>query len=167
MVEYVKKLAWNPELLKKYRYPALILALGLLLLLFPGGQKKAEQAEIRTEEAFDLAAFTREAEDMLSQLQGAGKVRLLLTLEDDGQREYLLNRSLSRTEGSVQREDQAVLTTRDGDQLPVTVTRTCPGFRGALVICEEAGPTLTLRIKEAISVLTGLGMDKITVLSSR
>ena len=169
MVEYVNKLSWKPELLKKYRYPALILALGLLFLLFPAGQKKTEQVQTaaQTEEAFDLETFTEEAEAMLSQLQGAGKVRLLLTLEDDGQREYLMNRSVSRTEGSVQREDQAVLTSRDGDQLPVTVSRTYPRFRGALVVCGEASPTLILRIKEAISGLTGLGMDRITVLSSR
>ena len=41
MVEYVKNNSWKipMEKLKKYRYPALILLLGLLLLLLPVDKK--------------------------------------------------------------------------------------------------------------------------------
>ena len=171
MVEYVKRIPWKPEQLKKYRYPALILALGLLLLLIPGGRGKTVTAEPEPREqeeaGFDLSAFTEEAESLLSQLQGAGEVRLLLTLEDDGAREYLMDSAISRGDSLDQTDRKAVLLTRDGEEFPVTVYRTYPRFRGALVVCKESNPTLTLKIKEAVSGLTGLGMDRITVLSSR
>ena len=63
MVEYVNggMMRATLEKLKKYRYPALILALGLLLLLLPtagSGDRQAETAAAGQEE-FDLTAFTR------------------------------------------------------------------------------------------------------------
>ncbi len=174
MVEYVKNSAWKIpfEKLKKYRYPALILALGLLLLLLPTGEKSnASKQDLQPDpqdtDTFDLSTFTREAEALLSKIQGAGEVKLLLTLDTDGQWDYLADNTQSQGEGSSQTQSQAVLVTRDGDQYPVPVTRSYPRFRGAVVLCQGAdSPSLTLSLKEALSSLTGLGMDKITVLKS-
>lgn len=89
MVEYVKKGTWTGILnkLKAYRFPALILALGLGLMLLPmgGSREPAEQvAAAEASETFDLSAFTKEAEALLSDLQGAGEVRILFSLENDG-----------------------------------------------------------------------------------
>ncbi len=168
MVEYVRGNRCL-EMLKKYRYPALILILGLLLLLLPAGTKDASETENQTtaETDFDLEAFTREAEALLSGIQGAGEVRLLLTLESDGRRDYQTDLSQSQGDSSGQSQRQTVLVSRDGDETPVTVTRYYPEFRGAVVLTEGAdSASLTFRIKEALSSLTGLGMDKITVLKS-
>ena len=166
MVEYVKKLPL--EKLKKYCCPALVLALGLLFLLAPTGgrgQAAAEEPQTTDSQSFDLAAFTQEAQALLSQVAGAGEVRLLLTLDTDGQQDYLLDRTLSQGENTLQTQEQAVLVGREEGEMPVTIQRTYPQFRGALVLCRgEPGPTLTLALKEALSSLTGLGMDRITVL---
>ena len=171
MVEYVKNLAIPWEKLKKYRYPALILAVGLLLLLLPSGTKAAAaqpqtvQTAAETED-FDLEAFTAEAEKLLSEIQGAGKVRLLLTLDSGGAWSYLADTSETFGDTADQSQRQAVIVSRNGEEYPVTVTRTYPSFRGAVVVAEGGGASLTLQLKEAVSCLTGLGMDKITVLKS-
>lgn len=173
MVEYVKNNSWKipMEKLKKYRYPALILLLGLLLLLLPV-DKKSEPVQEEPEqsdsgEAFDLESFTEEAETILSGVQGAGEVKLLLTLDTDGAWDYLSDYTESQGDGTSQSQSQAVLVSGDGSQAPVTVSRSYPQFRGAVVLCQGAdSPSLTLRLKEALSSLTGLGMDKITVLKS-
>ena len=177
MVEYVKNGAWNTTMmkLKKYRYPALILALGLLLLLLPAGnrqettqkaQSKAEPSAAEAESGdFNLTAFTKEAEDLLSQIQGAGTVKLLLTLETDGRRDYLADLSQSQSDSGQQSQTETVLTSQSGGETPVVLGRSYPEFRGAVVLCQGAdSASLTLSIKEALSSLTGLGMDKITVL---
>ena len=166
MVEYVKK--WNLEKLKKYRYPALILALGLMLLLLPVGGRADEPQEtvVKAQSGdFSLALFTEEAETLLSQVQGAGEVRLLLSLETDGRRDYLSDERQSQGAESQQTERQAVLTSGSGSQEPVILSRSYPEFRGAVVLCQGADSAqVTLSIKEALGSLTGLGMDKITVL---
>jgi len=168
---YVSRLRSIPwQRWKKYRYPALILALGLLLLLIPAGKQEKETPEPAAPQAasdFDLETFTRQAEALLSGIQGAGKVRLLLTLEDDGRRSYLLEENGSDERDRQQREARAVLERVDGDDLPVPVTLVYPRFRGAVAVCGGAdSPGTVLRIKETIGSLTGLGMDRITVIKS-
>ena len=142
--------------LKEYRYPALILALGLILMLLPGRERRQETAAPAAE--FDLAAFTRETEDLLSRVRGAGEVRVLMTLEYLDGREYLQD---LRETGDA-RETETVL---DGDRAPVVSRRQGPVFRGAVVLAEGGGsPRVALGLKEALASLTGLGMDRITVM---
>ena len=173
MVEYVKSgaLKMKLEKLKKYRYPALILALGVLLLLLPfgtkAGQRQEPEEDIKVEARFDLDAFCREAESILSSIQGAGEVRLMLTLESDGETTYLLDQLETSNDSGGQSQTNAVLVNRDGDQHPVPLKEQYPVFRGAVVVCSgDNSPGMILAIKEAVSSLTGLGMDKITVLKS-
>lgn len=154
---------------KRYRYPILILAVGILLMLFPTGQKaqgtEAEENPAKITEEFDLELFTQSAEVLLSQVSGAGQVRVLFTLESDGSRSYVHDETSRNQEGESEIETQTVLRKLGSDEEPLTVSRSYPEFRGAVVSCQGAdNPQVALGIKEAISSLTGLGMDKITVL---
>lgn len=165
--EIVEKLS---VLGKKYRYPALILLLGVALLLLPSGKgtEKTDtgmDAAETTEALFSLADFTRDAEALLSKISGAGKVRLLLTLDSDGARRYQLNTAQSQKGEELQMEQETVLLKEGSNEVPVSIQQEFPTFRGAVVVCQGAqNPKVILGIKEAMSSLTGLGMDKITVL---
>ena len=167
MVEYVKEMSWKRFLqrTKDFRYPALILGLGLLLLLMPLGKEEKETGSSESNGTeFDLAAFTEEVEAVLSQVEGAGELKLLLMPHTDGQKSYLAHWQ--------QREDQSsseyvLRDGTDGDE-PIPVGYEFPTFRGAVVVCQGADrPAVTLALKEALSALVGLGMDKITVLKMR
>ena len=157
---------------KKYRYPVLILALGLILMLIPvgkDGKSTVENVQAVLPDTvtgeFDLSSFTEKTELILSEIHGAGQVRVLFTLETDGASTYLADETSRQNGDDVERQTQTVLTRQSGDDVPVSVTKSFPVFRGALVVCQGAqDPNVILGIKEAISSLTGLGMDKITVL---
>lgn len=169
MVEYVKSGTWTSvwNKLKAYRFPALILMLGLGLMLLPSGLSRSSPEEpeaVEQTDAFDLLEFTQEAEKLLSELQGAGEVKILFSLENDGQREYLSDISESQNGESSQSSYQTVLPSQSGGETPVIMSRSYPQFRGAVVLCSGESPSLTLRIKQALSSLTGLGMDRISVL---
>ena len=175
MVKYVtnviktlrEKLPW-----KKALYPALILLLGIVLLRLPGGGSAPESNSGEIEQAaprmsdFDLTAFTAEAETLLSEIQGAGQVQLLLALESDGTQDYLMDES--RAEEDKRLERKTVLASQDGNQVPIPAVHRYPVFRGALVVCQGGDRAeVRLAVKEAVASLTGLGMDRITVLKSK
>lgn len=132
------------------------------MLLPRGGEERTANPE--TEE-FSLAAFTREAEDILSQIDGVGKVELILTLDTDGKSTYLRDTRENRDDSSEDIDLQTVVVKVDGNEQPVTMERVYPVFRGAVVVCRGGrSPSVALTVKQALSSLTGLGMDKITVL---
>ena len=156
----------------KLRWPALILAIGVLLLLLPGKSAKEEvsvpQGAGEQETDFSLTEFTASLEQLLRGIEGAGEVHLLLTLEDHGQTVYQTDLSQSESGDSTQSQSQTVFARQDGADTPVTLRSSCPSFRGAVVVCQGAQhPQVVLAIKEAIACATGLGMDRITQYGSQ
>ena len=66
-----------------------------------------------------------------------------------------------RTEAEV---TNVVISAGSGVEGTVTLQQLSPQFQGALVVCSGGGePTVQLRLVEAVSALTGLGADKISV----
>ena len=151
-----------PEGVKKYAYVLLVMAVGAVLLLLPTGGRDspAEDAPAREEGAsFDLEAFERKLERALSQVEGAGEVQLVLTL--DGGSRQVLARNQDREGGS---NTVATVGKGSGQQEVVPLQTVAPQFRGALVVCPGGGNAATrLKLIEAVSALTGLGSDKISV----
>ena len=147
----------------RYQYVLLVLAAGALLLLLPsGGREEAEPAGTAAEaEPFDLEGFEEKLAETLSQVQGAGKTRVVLSL-DSGSR-TVLAQDVERQEGG---GASTVVTVGrgSGSQEVVPLQTVAPSFRGALVVCPGGGdPQVRLRLVEAVSALTGLGSDRISV----
>ena len=78
-------LRWK-EALGNYKYVLLVIGLGALLMaLPPAGQRDGDQEAAQTSaEGFDLEAFEEKMERALSQVEGAGAVRVVLTLDSGG-----------------------------------------------------------------------------------
>lgn len=153
------------EALGKYQYVLLIIAVGAFLLLLPTGGRDSpkEEAPARAEEnAFDLESFERKLEKALSQVEGAGETRVVLTLE--GGSRQVLARNQDR-EGDGGASNTVVTVGRgSGQQEAVPIQTVAPEFRGALVVCPGGGNAATrLKLIEAVSALTGLGSDRISV----
>ena len=94
------------QLWKKYRLVLLIVLAGLLLMLLPGGSGQ-ETEEVRQErETFSLEETERSMEEILSRIEGTGKLQLMLTLKS-GSQLYLAedtDESADGEEVQVQRE---------------------------------------------------------------
>ena len=72
--------------IKKYKYVLLTALLGVLLLLLPQNEKATDtgSATPSAAENFDREALQNEMEDILSSLDGVGKLSLMLTVEGGG-----------------------------------------------------------------------------------
>lgn len=150
--------------LGKYQYVLLVIAAGVALLLLPtGGRDSPEEPPAQVEgTSFDLEAFEAKLEKTLSQIDGAGETRVVLTL-DGGSRQVLARNQDREGDGG---SSNTVVTVGKGSgaQDVVPLQTVAPQFRGALVVCPGGGNAqVRLSLIEAVSALTGLGADRISV----
>ena len=157
--------------LAAYKYVILAVLLGVLLLLLPDGKAKdAENAAYLAD--FDRASVQREMEDILSAIDGAGRLRLMLTVRGGGELELAQDRALTQKHGDSADEvsdktETVVLGSGSGAEVVVTQSR-YPDFVGALVVCEGGGSAaVRLEITQALCALTGLPSDRISVIKGR
>ena len=157
--------------LAAYKYVILAVLLGVLLLLLPDGKAVDEENASQLTE-FDRASVQREMEDILSAIDGAGRLRLMLTVRGAGELELAQDRALTQkqTDGADEYSDKTetvVLGSGSGAEVVVTRSR-YPDFVGALVVCEGGGSAaVRLEITQALCALTGLPSDRISVIKGR
>lgn len=172
-----------PAFLERYKYPALILLAGLVLLLWPSaGEKTAqprqEPAAVTEPAAGDQGqaycqALEQELAAALSQMEGAGRVRVLLTLKTGPALRYQTDQSQSASaEGersSRSSEEKTVMLDRGSAyNEPAVVSTAYPVFQGALILAEGADDAaLRLRLSAAVAALLDLKADQITVVKMK
>ncbi|MGM9607761.1 MAG: stage III sporulation protein AG [Oscillospiraceae bacterium] len=160
------KKVWSA--LGRYKYVLLVMLVGVLLLLLPDSNKTVqsnEPAVTGVEEDFSVEALEEKLEKTLSEIDGAGQVQVMLTVQSGMKRVLAQDGSLEQDGSSVQRETQTVvISTGSGVQETVLVQQIYPQFQGALVVANGGGdPAVRLKLTEAVAALTGLGADKISI----
>ena len=153
--------------LLKYRYVAIILVIGLVLMLIPFGSKTEVQTKpiISSEEEPDVTA---ELTKILSQIKGAGKVSVMLSVKTGKTTVYQNDEDITGGESGSIRQDTVIITDENRVQSGLVQHIVAPEYRGAIIVCEGADkPEVRLHIIEAVSSITGLGTDKITVLKMK
>lgn len=157
---------WLTEFLKQYKFVILIIAVGILLMLLPSGKGETVQ---ESKEITAASGLEEELEAILSQIYGAGRVRVLLT-EDRGE-EYLYERNQDTQqtqEHSDLRQQVVVITDSQRGQQGLIRQVCAPAYRGAVVVCQGGDlASVRLAVVEAVSNATGLTSDKITVLKMK
>lgn len=151
---------------KKYRFVALILLLGILLMLLPvSGEEKESGPENQSAEVFSLEDTERRMEEILGRIEGAGKLQVMLTLKS-GARLYLAeDTEESADDKALQQRKETVTVNRGSGYEDVVVTQQIyPLYQGAVVVCQGGDKAaVRLAITEAVAALTGLSSDKISV----
>ena len=153
------------EIWGKYRLPLLILLAGIGLMLLPMGKLSAKPQESAAKQSFSLTEVQTEMEEILGNMAGVGRVNVMLTLKSGTALQLAEDKDHSDRETEKRQDTQVVKLNRGSGQQEVVITgEIYPTFLGAVVVCDGADdPTVCLRIKEAVAVLTGLGSDRISV----
>ena len=142
----------------KYKYPILVVLVGLGLLLLPTGEAQEPPVPVETVRETSLE---QRLEELLAQIEGAGAVRVLLT-EDVG-RETVWQTDVQSDVDSV-REDTVILEDSGRNETGLIRRTRSPSYRGAVILCQGAdAPSVKLAIVEAVRCVTGLGADQISV----
>ena len=168
----MKTMEWGRKALEnfgKYKYVLLVALVGAVLLLWPtGGGSHKSPTSGQTREGGDLfrvEELEEKLEKALSQVEGAGQVTVVLTLEESAKQVLAQDEDGTWGTGETRRETSTVLLGRGtGTQEVVPLQELGPRYRGALVVAEGGDlPQVRLALCEAVSALTGLGADKISI----
>ncbi len=155
--------------IRKYKYALFVLFLGLVLLLIPNisgnSQTTGTTKQPQPEETADV---TEQLGKILSQIQGAGKVDVLLTIRSGEKTIYQTDEDITGGETVSTRVETVIITNADRSQSGLIQQINPPTYMGAIVVCQGADrPAVRLAIVEAVSKVTGLGADRISVLKMK
>lgn len=137
----------------KRKYLLILLACGALLMLLPGTSTvDTEPYEDDLETTFSVNDEEKRLGEMLSAIHGAGKCRVLLSLQAGA--ELVL----------AEDEGETVIVSSGGRQSTVTIQKRSPKYLGAVVVAEGSrDANVRYDILSAVMSYTGLGADKITI----
>ena len=156
-----------PARLKKYRFPLAVVLVGLILMQLPSGRPVQPQVPPPVPREEPDAA--RQLEQILSRISGVGEVQVLLTERLGREVIFQQNEDISNGDNtsSIRRDTMTV----EGAQRQEEglVRQIIPAvYQGAIVVCQGAeDPVVRLQIAQAVSRITGLGTDRISVLKMK
>ncbi len=149
------------ELWRRYRYAILVLVLGVVLMLIPGRTENRIEAPVGAQ-AETQPDMEQRLASILSQISGAGKVSVMITVAEG---ELTLYQQDSDSGG---RMDTVIITDEKRNQQGLIQQVLPQTYQGVIVVCQGAShASVRLSIIEAVSKVTGLGTDKIVVLKMK
>ena len=171
--EGVRKL-WD-----KYKFVGLTVLIGVGLLLWPSRKKTTgtsgsspsatAPAAVEQDPAAVEQDLQADIEEILGTISGVGQVKVLLTVDSDGERQLAQNTELAYSGSTAAPEDysrrsETVLVDGAEGDGTVVVRTVYPTYRGALVVCQGGDRAeVKLAVTEAVAALTGLSADRVTV----
>ena len=158
------------EILKKYRYALIILFIGLVLMMLPGinttscTTDKAVETEISS-----VQLLEQKLSSLLTKVDGAGEVEVVLTISAGEEIIYQTNDDRSNSDTSTSLNINTVtVTDASRNQTGLIKQVKTEIYQGAIVVCRGAdNPSVRLAIVDAISRVTGLGANCISILKMK
>ena len=157
------------SIIKKYKYAIVIVLVGVVLIMIPPQNSMEESKEDQVTSEATKSCMSEELAEILSQVDNAGKVEVLLTIESGEATVYQTNDDISSGEENTSTRINTVLITgSDRDEHGLVRQINPPVYKGAIVVCQGADdPSVRLAIVDAIATATGLGADRISVLKMK
>lgn len=156
------------EILGKFKYVLIILIAGILLLLIPENKKTETISSTipeHTEYVLDESALSK----LLSSVDGAGQVQVMLSVSSGEETVYQTDCSNSGTTENLNNKTETVIISDAQRNENGLVSRVnSPVYLGAIIVCQGGDvPSVRLAITQAVSKITGLSTDHICVLKMK
>ncbi len=155
------------ELFQKYRYGVIVLLVGIFLMLLPvgNGNEKSQDSAVPVTRQQEEKDFETRLSEILSKMQGAGRVQVFLSEATGEITQYQMDEDLT---GGDLRKETVVITGSDRCQQGLVRRIDPPSYLGAIVVCQGAdNAAVRLSITEAVANATGLGANQISVLKMK
>ena len=156
------------ELFDKYKFVVAVLGIGILLMLIPDNGN-TQVPPVPSEPRTATVSRAEELENILSQISGVGKIKVLLTESDGAQTIYQTDEDRTQSADSESVRVQTVIVTNSGrEEVGLIRSVTPPVYLGAIIVCQGGdNPSVKLAVVQAVSNVTGIPSDRITVLKMK
>lgn len=152
---------------EKYKYAIGILLIGVVLMLLPGQVSAEDPEPTQPEKTQDH--MDQMLEEILSHIQGAGSVKVLLTQQTGEEILYQTDTEEDQNGDSSSMQSQTVIVSdSQRNDTGLVRRRDPPRYLGAVIVCQGGDrPQVRLAIVEAVSCVTGLSANQISVLKMK
>lgn len=154
----------------KYKYVFIVILAGVLLMLLPE-RKTDSSGDLRQENEQPIVSQSVEQRltQVLSRVDGAGQVAVMITTAAGEEVIYQTDTDTTVGENTnTIQSDTVTVTDTQRDQTGLVRQVNPPIYQGAIIVCEGAdSPSVRFAIVEAVSKITGLGADRISVMKMK
>ena len=159
--------AWNLFGDKKnVRIIYIIMFIGAVCLIFGSMHREKESSEPQKATVIETALPDTEERlaELLSQIEGAGQVSVMITYQDSGERV----RATDSKTAENSRETQTVMESESGGSHPFVVQEKTPKVQGVIIVA-DGGDSIAVqeKLKEAVSAALGVYPHNIVVCSRK
>lgn len=173
MRKITKEIERISVLLKNDRKKLIILIvalLGIILIVISSFEDKTvadeEETQLQTDfsESDYTAALEKRLEETVSSLYGAGRSRVMVTLECDYETVYARDGSYSKDEASSDEKSEYIIIDSEQREDGLVLKTVTPRVRGVAVLCEGGNdPYVCEQVSQMLSALLDLGSNRISV----
>lgn len=154
----------------KYKYAGIVLLVGVILMILPGKDiRNTQNQSEQTTEITEEKSLQDQLEEILGEIAGAGEVEVMLAVSQGERIIYQTDSTYTQSENSTDSRTQTILVTDSNrNETGLVYQKNPPVYQGAIVLAQGAdNPAVKLAIAEAVSDITGLGTDRISILKMR
>ena len=162
-----RKIAPWMQKLGRFKYTILILLVGIGLMCIP---IDTDSENIEAEHTADVneADLQEQLQEILAQVDGVGAVSVLLSPSTGTTHTYQTDTQSRISEDAEEHHSETVLMSGSGEDKALVRSIDYPTYKGALVVCQGADKaSVKLAVIRAVSGVTGLGSDHITVIKMK
>ena len=152
----------------RYKYVLLILLAGILLMSLPEAREEPIKPDAPLPET-GSRSISEELEEILSQIDGVGKVRVMLTEAAGSETIYQTDEDRNHSSDAEDlRVETVIISGSDRTEKGLVRTIVPPVYLGAIIVCQGGdSPVVRLSVIQAVSNVTGIGTDRITVVKMK
>ena len=167
-MELKKMISTAKNELSKFKFAAIVLVIGIAFLLLPNRVESKNISSTETKQPEETSLAER-LEQIISMIDGAGTVRVLLTTASGEEILFQTDGDSSQTaDTSSVKTTTVTVTQTDKEEVGLIKQINPPEYLGAIIVCQGADkPSVKLSIVDAVSKATGLGADRISVLKMK
>ena len=140
-----------------------------MFLLIPETDDRNDQTQTSIVIEEEEISFEEKLAAILNQIEGAGEVKVLLTISEGEEIIFQTDENLSTdSDTSSKNTDTITVTDANKNQDGLVRQKNPPVYRGAIIVCQGADdPVVKLAVTEAVARLTGIGTNCISVLKMK